>query len=42
MKTIKHEGLGTFYAGSYPFYLKTFIYSMCTLYVCDYLTGGNR
>ncbi len=36
-KVVKHEGLLTFYSGSWAFLLQTFIYSWTTLYICDKL-----
>lgn len=36
-KVILHEGYLSFYAGSWAFFLQTFIYSWTTLYICDKL-----
>lgn len=41
-KIIKHEGYATFYAGAYPFFLKTFIYGLSTLYLCDLMTDSIK
>ena len=43
LRILRHEGGMTFYAGSWPYFGKMFLYVMSSVYVCDWLVpGGNR